>query len=500
MAIQTQTQDIKISYLSKVASGQVATECTVDTSATGGVDKLLSVSCGCRIKECEALAGAVKLSGEVTTKIMYLDTAQHIASADYISEFTESVSAAECVEGMALTASAAVTDIQSDVAGSSIRVQTVITADVEGRNDYQGEFVSEVSGAVTREKSMDIISFKGMASDTFTVTEEYDTGASVTKVLLFDSDVCLSQTRAGEGSVSAEGEACIRLVYESDGNVYSKQFSVPFAEELITAGVSEDDIIEATPYIKNSNLLVTGTAEDNIIKIELAVGVDVKIYEHVFVDTVADVFSPSADIAVTSVCKSVDAPYACKHISKRVCGTVTSDSESGIRRIMASVLCNSCLTNIYAEDNAIIAEGTLTVGEIYEEEDGAISSLQIEVPFVVNCDVQGVTDKCKVSGRCTITDIVSRVKRDRDIEVCATVQISASVSCAGELCGVTAINVGEEREIDLSGISVYIVSEGETLWDVAKALNMSEKEILVQNASLQGGISGGDRVVVFRAL
>ena len=75
MAIQTQTQDIKISYLSKVASGQVATECTVDTSATGGVDKLLSVSCGCRIKECEALAGAVKLSGEVTTKIMYLDTA-----------------------------------------------------------------------------------------------------------------------------------------------------------------------------------------------------------------------------------------------------------------------------------------------------------------------------------------------------------------------------------------------------------------------------------------
>ena len=84
--------------------------------------------------------------------------------------------------------------------------------------------------------------------------------------------------------------------------------------------------------------------------------------------------------------------------------------------------------------------------------------------------------------------------------MCATVQISASVSCAGELCGVTAINVGEEREIDLSGISVYIVSEGETLWDVAKALNMSEKEILAQNASLQGGISGGDRVVVFRAL
>ncbi|MDE5618259.1 MAG: DUF3794 domain-containing protein [Clostridia bacterium] len=500
MAIQTQTQDVKISYLNRLVGTQIATECTVDASATGGANKLLSASCGCRIKECEALSGAIRVSGEVTSKIIYLDGADSIASADYISEFNESIVCAECVEGMALDIAAGVTDIQSEIIGSAIKVQTVVTLDIDGREDYQGEFISEISGAVSRERSCEVISFKGMASDSFTVTEEYDTGAAVSKVLLFDSDVCLTQVRAGDGVVNAEGEACIRLVYESEGNVYSKQFSVPFAEELITGGVAEDNVVCATPYIKTGGIVLTGTADANVIKIELVIGVDVKIYEKIYVDTIADVFSPSADLSVTSVNKSFVAPYTCKHISKRVCGTVTSDSESGIRRITASVLCHSAITNIYTDDGALFAEGTLTVGEIYEEEDGAVSSIQVEVPFVINCDIAGVSDKCNVSGRCVITDIVSRVKRDRDIEVCATVQIEAVICCPCELSGVSAIAVGQEKEINLSGISAYIVSEGETLWDVAKALNVPEKEILQQNASLQGGVHGGDRVVVFRAL
>ncbi len=52
----------------------------------------------------------------------------------------------------------------------------------------------------------------------------------------------------------------------------------------------------------------------------------------------------------------------------------------------------------------------------------------------------------------------------------------------------------------MGGISVFTVAKGETLWDAAKALNVSERDIISQNPYAEKGVKEGDKIVVFRCM
>ena len=60
--------------------------------------------------------------------------------------------------------------------------------------------------------------------------------------------------------------------------------------------------------------------------------------------------------------------------------------------------------------------------------------------------------------------------------------------------------MGEEKERNDSALSLYIVSEGDEMWDVCKALTATPDDVLAQNPSLSLPLAPGDRVVYFRTL
>ena len=100
----------------------------------------------------------------------------------------------------------------------------------------------------------------------------------------------------------------------------------------------------------------------------------------------------------------------------------------------------------------------------------------------------------------TVSDIVSRVRRESEIEVCVSLSVSADLYENRKLCGITHMEIGQEKTAELCGISVYTVEEGETLWDVAKAVCLSEKEIIAQNEGVEKGLRAGERITVFRCM
>ena len=131
---------------------------------------------------------------------------------------------------------------------------------------------------------------------------------------------------------------------------------------------------------------------------------------------------------------------------------------------------------------------------------GAVDSCAVEIPFSFSCDLK---DDAENQIECTgvaVTDVVSRVRREGETEVCASIslQLECKINCA--VYGVGHIEVGQERELDMGGISVFTVAKGETLWDAAKALNVSERDIISQNPYAEKGVKEGDKIVVFRCM
>ena len=59
---------------------------------------------------------------------------------------------------------------------------------------------------------------------------------------------------------------------------------------------------------------------------------------------------------------------------------------------------------------------------------------------------------------------------------------------------------GAEKEPNTEAISLYIAQEGDTRWELCKALTATPDEIMGQNPALTVPLKEGERVVYFRAL
>ena len=60
--------------------------------------------------------------------------------------------------------------------------------------------------------------------------------------------------------------------------------------------------------------------------------------------------------------------------------------------------------------------------------------------------------------------------------------------------------LGAEKEEDDYAICLYVVKAGETLWDVAKALNTDEATLQALNRDVSLPLCGGEKILLYRAL
>ena len=69
-----------------------------------------------------------------------------------------------------------------------------------------------------------------------------------------------------------------------------------------------------------------------------------------------------------------------------------------------------------------------------------------------------------------------------------------------EIRYVASYEVVAPKEIPDAAISLYLVGEGETLFDVAKELNSDEEELMALNPELELPLKRGDKVLLYKPL
>ena len=146
-------------------------------------------------------------------------------------------------------------------------------------------------------------------------------------------------------------------------------------------------------------------------------------------------------------------------------------------------------------DDGALVEGVLVADIVYRGADG-IESVRAEVPYSVEIDGDFGAG---VSASCFVENIRAKARRgELDVEADVGVLLRSERCCEAEF--VSSVEVGEEKERNDSALSLYIVAEGDEMWDVCKALTATPDDIMAQNPALSLPLSPGDRVVYFRAL
>jgi LysM repeat protein len=326
------------------------------------------------------------------------------------------------------------------------------------------------------------------------LVEEVESGVNIDKVLLFESRAIATGTSETATGTLVSGEAVSDIIYLSDGKIYTKVVSIPFNEEMDFSGKSD-----ISAKIKSSRLVLTGEESNNILRIELTVTVNGYITESEESSCLKDVYSEEKMLNVETEC------IICKTFEKSIRFNQTLFTEAEIeedmppvKRVIATPVSRVNLANIIAGEGEVTAEGLVVTGVLYLSEDEAVNALQIELPYSLTMADSSIDKNDALKGEAIAANVTAR-SRGSIIEVNAQLIIKVSVYKPFTQTIITQIEEGEDKTASGSAISIYFADENDTLWSIAKAMNVAPSKLLELNPQLsEGNFGEAKRVVIYR--
>ena len=105
----------------------------------------------------------------------------------------------------------------------------------------------------------------------------------------------------------------------------------------------------------------------------------------------------------------------------------------------------------------------------------------------------------KIVPRVTVLDVTVKIKNQKaEINVLLGFEISSYTDTG--FTYISSVEIGDERPVNTSGLSMYVANDGDTMWDVCKSLTATPEQILSQNPTLTFPLKQCDKVIYFRQL
>ena len=157
------------------------------------------------------------------------------------------------------------------------------------------------------------------------------------------------------------------------------------------------------------------------------------------------------------------------------------------------------LTDKEIMTDKIIAEGIIKADILYKttDEEQYMSDIKAEIPFSTALDISGAADGMKAIIRAAIENIDAAIEGN-SIAVKVNMILSGKILYEVNkefICDVIE-EEGEKPEKKAS-ITIYVVGEGDTLWELAKKYNTTVADLIKINGLEDSGyIESGQKIII----
>jgi len=492
-------ESIVANCLRKITSFDRVVEFKVPLADGNNISRVLAVSSTGKTVTVSAGDNQVHYDGRVNFKLVYVNHEGEIMALDYFADFSERVSG-EVRSGTLLQGELNV--LETDISTSNeIKLTSVVEVTIYGAERVEGECITAAPEECECErKKITITTLADSKVYDFEVTDEEQCHTDVEKVLMTDCDVIVTELKAGDGVAFAGGDFVATITYLAEGEIRSASYNVPFSEEIPMSGVSFASLLSASATVKNVRVVLAGEEGDNILRIEALVSVKINAFEKTEREVIDDVFMLTNEMVLErGNIEYIAFEQTLFFRDKFIQSAMLAENRSAVREIVAVTNAQNNIASATPYEDSIRIEGVVGATIIYKDENG-LNSVKAELPYSLSfkADIDP-SSYLKVSG--VVESISARVKRDREIEVTTKLIFKVEVLRKVSQNVLKKAEVGEAKEINTSVISVYIATDGDTIWDVSKAVSATPRSILEQNPSVTGkALSDGDRIIYFRKL
>lgn len=472
-----------------------------------------------KIEEVRVGEGQVQLRGTLEVHILYVaDGEEHsIHRLKTKVSFEEKIVLPEVKAGETVDVKPELEDLKIRLINSrkfSIQALVSFMAVLEELYDVQaGVEVHGEENVSVRTKELNTISLSVRNRDILRVKEEISLPSNKPNIgeILWDSvELRGSDVRVLDGELDVRGELFIFLLYEADGEKETREWmeaSLPFQQKLECAGCRPGHIPDVDVSLNSVNLesVPDYDGEERMIQAEAVLGMDIRLYEEESVRILEDVYTPEKDLRPIRKEESYES-LAVRNFSKCRALDRVRMSEDSPRMLQ---FCHSQgevrIDDAEMTERGIQVEGAILVTILYVTSDDAMpfAVMQGDVPFSHLVEAEGLDSSCRFSLNAGLEQLSAAMIDSEEIEVKASVNLNAFVARTHQ--GGFIVDV-EEKELNMKelqempGIVGYLVQQGDSLWDIAKACRTTPEKIREWNHLEAEEAVPGTRLMIFKAI
>lgn len=478
------------SELCKIQSQSIV-ECRLPS---GEISSVVTVYARAVPEETSCLDGEVKYSGKLYLTVVYKDLDGKICRAERGAEFFHKAQD-ERITPACFAKTVFETDgVKTRREGSGFYISVVVSAKIALYGSAQMEYLVGGDGLVVKKSTAEVVKTVCVSGE----TEEEDAFETdgIADVLLHSECANIAQAYLSSGKVTVIGEILSSLCLLKGEKVVAYERQIPFTVELPVDEWMEKSPVRAKTEIKSAQITVTTDEEKNKSKasVSLVLYTECLLYKKEEVGVCDDVFSPACNLLVKK--EKVGGRYLtnAQRFSERVGGTasmsVAFDGEFTLQSVIRSkveITCKRVATGFEAE-GYIEAETAIECAE-------GIKNAVVTLPFVFPMQAD--------DGELELDAVVYglSVRRNGElIEADATLKVTANEYQSQDYEYVNGVEEGEKYPETTSAISIYIPTEGDGLWEIAKKLKRTPEDVQKSNPTLEFPVKKGERLFIYRQL
>ena len=312
-----------------------------------------------------------------------------------------------------------------------------------------------------------------------------------------------------EECLRLQGEAKLFLFYEGEGEKRPFMWyetAIPIQGSMECQGMRSDMLENISCRIGHKEIEVRTDegGEERKIGVDLVLDLDMKLYEELQTERLADLYSVKKEVEVTAKDGSFQRLLTRNTGKCRVGGRLqTAETEPEIQKIcvaMGEVL----LDKTEASPEGLEVRGTLEVKVLYATKDPEMPfySLKKSVPFSYTLEVPGGNQQMDSWQICPVLEHLQAAASDgKEMEVKAQIALKSFVCtgfCEPVVVEATLKEPDQLKAKALPGIVAYIAGEKDNLWSIGKRYSVPVQNLREMN-HLQGEeIRTGEKLLIVK--
>lgn len=494
--------ELNIATSRKIADVELTGQ--VGFSAEGErITKVLTASAQPRIDKVSTTAGEVKFDGKICYNFLVQQESGEIKNICKEESFAGSYQGDNIDDGGEVYGKAVLTDLINDgTSGEEVKYTSKIKTSLFAICVEKGLSCAVApEGVYVKEEETSYMSFAGKLDSTANIFFDLQKDSKIHNILSTTNFATIKNVIPSDGYFAVSGEVYSNIIYQTeDGKLKSMFKQNQFQEEIASQDITRESVVEA--WVTAGCGVVEENNDRGVFEITIPLYIESLVFNKQSQKCVVDAFSPKCEVKLTTTSFEQTEFEPTRQFDENILTTFTvPEGVAPIDKILTTTPNNISIINQVANQREVVFEGIANINIVFEsvddDDNATTNSLDVEVPYSITYQSPDIVKDATINSQASIGDVNVKAKRGGELEILAEVSINFAQNTNSTNAVTTGIELGEEKPPKNWALEIYLAHEGQTLWDVAKELDVPLSTLVEQNGELSLPLADGQKIVAY---